>query len=137
MNNGSRNIAVKTIRGTLTPSNAEASKVSWNRQSLYNAFIEHELEELVTNESSRWDEDTLQINSSAPIRIHDHHDIISFIRKLDDVMKTDIAVELCIHGSFTVIADTGKEPLVFKVKVTESSVSYQEASYLWSENMVP
>lgn len=134
MNTGSRKIAVKTIRGTLTPTNAEGVKVTWNRQSLYHAFLDNELEALVSHESSKWVETSLHINSSSPIRINDHHDILTFIDRLANLMKTDIATDLCMNGSFTVVADTGNEPLVFKVRVNENHVSYQRASYVWSED---
>lgn len=127
INMESRNIAVKTIRGRLVPTNAEAAACPFVRVRLYWSFTENGLKQIVTKES-KWDGNGITFNNVT--NANGEEDVTEFVTALETVMNTEDAVRLELTGSFTVVIDNDRIPQVFNVTVEGGNVSYEEVSSL-------
>lgn len=61
---------------------------------------------------------------------------LDFINRLNDMMWRVGVTELGLKGEISVII-TGEEPVVFRVIVENSEVTYQKASLSWNEPVKP
>lgn len=125
-------LLMKTIRGRLVPANTEdAEKLRWNLHRLNEAFIENKMRELTLWNCS-WRENRIVFGSIAPA--YDGPNIApKFVDALSKVMQTEAAKDLKLSGYFTLIIETGQEPVVVRVIVTGGEVSYEKSEYVWAE----
>lgn len=118
------------IKGKLLPSNPALSVA---RANLYRDMIANRMRGTILWDSN-WDTTGIDFTRSAPV-LKGRDDALGFITTLNNVMKGDAATELGLNGAFTVIIETNDEPLVFRITVQNSKVSYKEAQYGWAEEV--
>lgn len=118
------------IKGKLLPSNPALSVA---RANLYRDMIANHMRGTILWDSN-WDTTGIDFTRSAPV-LKGRDDALGFITTLNNVMKGDAATELGLNGAFTVIIETNDEPLVFRITVQNSKVSYKEAQYGWAEEV--
>ena len=118
------------IKGTLLPSNPTASVA---RANLYRDMVENRMRGTILWDS-KWDTTGIDFNRSTPA-LKGRDDALNFIATLNNVMKGDAATELGLNGAFTVIIETNEEPLIFRITVQNSKVTYKEAEYGWAEEV--
>ena len=120
------------IRGNLVPANAEDT---WNLQrnlnQLEEAFRFNGLKELASW-SGKWRENRMVYGNISPA--YDGKNTASkFVTSLKAAMQTEAAKDLKLSGYFTLIVETGREPVVTRVIVTGGEVSYEQSEYVWAE----
>lgn len=133
----------KIIRGELHASNPKTEQSNWNWQKvLHGLSFNSHLTSVINydrewfgsdSEGVKWNEHSgAKFNSHSPAWT-DRQDFIDFINALKELMETEEAVVLGVEGSFEIVMDTERFPLVIRVEIREGKVSYQEAeSVIWS-----
>lgn len=136
----------KIIRGELHASNpkTEQSNCHWQKV-LHGLSFDPHLTSVINydrewfgsdSEGVKWDENSGATFRSPSPAWNDRQDFINFINALKELMKTEEAVTLGLEGSFEIVMDTEKLPLIFRVKIEGGKVSYQEASHIvWAESV--
>jgi hypothetical protein len=136
----------KIIRGELHASNPKNEQSNWHWQEVLHGLsfnshltsvINHDREWFGSDSKGvKWDENSgAAFNSSSPAW-NERSDFINFINALKELMETEEAVTLGLEGSFEIVMDTEKLPLIFRVKIEDNKVSYQEASHIiWAESV--
>lgn len=136
----------KIIRGELHASNPKTEHSNWNWMKVLHGLSFNSRLTSVMNydrewfgpnsEGVKWDENSGATFSSASPAWEDRQDFIKFINALKELMETEEAISLGLEGSFEIVMDTERFPLIFLVKIKENKVSYQEASHIvWDESV--
>lgn len=120
-----------TIRGKLTPANAEVAACPFVRVRLYWSFTQNGLRELVTF-GTTWDESGISFNN-VTLTAATVQDVEKFVTNLTEIMKTEDAVRLSLTGAFTVEIETNDNRQVFNITVTAGEVTYKEVFQVQDE----
>jgi hypothetical protein len=121
----------KLIRGKLFVKNPKALNDPNIGHTLFRDMSRHYLRNLIVWDRN-WGENGIEFNRNSPV-LKRREDALTFISNLQEVMKLPAATELKLTGEFIVTIETNAEPHNFRVYVENGKVSYQEASYVWSE----
>jgi hypothetical protein len=141
----------KIIRGKLIALSPKNEETNWHWGKLLSEIsLNRELHSLINYDREWYGSDsvwstkgckveaeanTVEFNSPSPIW-DGREDFTQFVNELKELMGTESAVALGLTGSFEIIMDTEKLPLVFRVEAKEGAVTYREAEYItWTETV--
>ena len=121
------------IRGRLTPANTEDTfQLRWNLAQLDNTFRYNGLQEL-SLWNGEWRDGNRMVYGNVSPAYDGKNTASKFVTSLKAAMETEAAKDLKLSGYFTLIVETGREPVVTRVIVTGGEVSYEQSGYVWAE----
>jgi uncharacterized protein with von Willebrand factor type A (vWA) domain len=124
---------IKYLKGLLVPYNPAATTET-TAQNIKRAVDNVELFE-ARRAFKKWEKGIITLNFVSKV-CGGTQDISNFIRTLDRFTKLEGVAELRLEGTITLIMDGEPDPMMFRVNVREGTVTYQQASYGWADEMV-
>jgi hypothetical protein len=124
---------VKYIKGTLVPYNPSAitEETALNiRRAIDNVEL-YEARRAI----QKWEKGIITLNVVNK-GCGGTQAISDFIRTLDRFTKLEGVAELRLEGTITLIMDGETDPTMFRVTVREGTVTYQQAGYVWTDEMI-